>query len=109
MYLMTASICSDVSSSTNDGMIGEKPRPWPPSVIVAFQSTSSSGVVPAQSEKSGNVDGRSNMVLVGRRTFTVWPVASGAAGLVDRLARREATRRRHERLPGRSGSGEQRD
>jgi hypothetical protein len=45
-------------------MMREKPRPWPPSVIVAFQSTSSSGVVVAQSEKSGNVDGLSKPIVV---------------------------------------------
>lgn len=30
IYVMILSICSDVSSSANDGMMGEKPRPWPP-------------------------------------------------------------------------------
>ena len=43
-------------------MIREKPRPRPPCVIVAFQSTSSSGVVDGQSLKSGKVDGRSKPV-----------------------------------------------
>jgi hypothetical protein len=61
---MTASICSGVSCSANEGMIREKPRPYPPCVIVAFQSTSSSGVVPAQSVKSGNVEGLSKLVDV---------------------------------------------
>jgi len=45
-------------------MIREKPRPCPPCVIVAFQSTSSSGVVLGQSVKSGKVDGLSNPMLV---------------------------------------------
>jgi hypothetical protein len=45
-------------------MIREKPRPWPPWVMVAFQSTSSSGVVVGQSVKSGNVDGLSKPMLV---------------------------------------------
>src|SRR4051812_39243945 len=62
---MIASTWPDVSCSANDGMMREKPRPWPPSMIVAFQSTSSSGVVPAQSVKSGKVAGRSNIVFVG--------------------------------------------
>ena len=42
----------------------EKPRPRPPWVIVAFQSTSSSGVVVAQSVKSGNVEGLSKPIAV---------------------------------------------
>jgi len=46
-------------------MMGENPRPRPPCVIVAFQSISCSGVVEAQSLKSGNVPGRSNPVLLG--------------------------------------------
>jgi len=45
-------------------MMREKPRPRPPAAIVAFQSTSSSGVVPEQSVKFGNVSGRSKPVLV---------------------------------------------
>jgi hypothetical protein len=45
-------------------MIREKPRPWPPCVIVAFQSMSSSGVVVGQSVKSGKVGGLSNPMLV---------------------------------------------
>src|SRR5262249_57137239 len=60
----TASVCAEVSSSANDGMIGEKPRPCPPCAIVALQSTSGSGVVDEQSLKSGNVDGRSHIVDV---------------------------------------------
>src|SRR3954466_2709673 len=61
---ITASICSDVNSSPNAGMIREKPRPPPPCVTVAFQSTSSSGVVLGQSVKSGNVDGLSKPTVV---------------------------------------------
>jgi hypothetical protein len=45
-------------------MMREKPRPRPPSVIVALQSTSSSGVVPEQSVKSGKVEGLSNPIVV---------------------------------------------
>jgi hypothetical protein len=41
--------------------------------MVAFQSTSSSGVVPEQSVKSGNVDGRSNIVLVSGAPAPVAP------------------------------------
>src|SRR6185312_5681875 len=74
-------------------MIGEKPRPWPPRVIVAFQSTSSSGVVPLQSVKSGNVEGRSNIVAVSGAPapvgpwqpahpawYSAWPLVSPRAG-----------------------------
>ena len=46
-------------------MMREKPRPFPPCVIVAFQSTSSSGVADAQSVKSGNVAGLSKPVADG--------------------------------------------
>jgi len=45
-------------------MIRENPRPWPPWVMVAFQSMSCSGVELGQSEKSGKVEGRSKTVLV---------------------------------------------
>jgi hypothetical protein len=45
-------------------MMCEKPRPRPPCAIVAFQSASSSGVVVAQSLKSGKVDGLSKPMLV---------------------------------------------
>jgi hypothetical protein len=44
-------------------MMREKPRPFPPCVIVAFQSTSSSGVADAQSVKSGKVAGLSKPIV----------------------------------------------
>src|SRR4030095_445578 len=53
-YSITLSICSNVSESAKDGMMGTHPLPGPPSWIVARQSKVDSRELPRQSEKSGN-------------------------------------------------------
>jgi hypothetical protein len=58
MYATTSLISWSVSRSPNAGIICESPRDGPPCTITAFQLPFGSGVVPAQSVKSGNVSDR---------------------------------------------------
>jgi len=57
----------------NAGMICDKRREGSPCTIAAFQLPFGSGVVPAQSVKSGNVSGLTNTVLLSGAPLPVLP------------------------------------
>ena len=73
MYAMTSLISSSVSRSPNAGIICESPRDGPPCTITAFQLPFGSGVVPAQSVKSGNISDRAKTVLAMGAPFPSLP------------------------------------
>ena len=89
---ITASICAAVSWSANEGMIRENPRPRPPSRMVAFQSTSSSGVVVAHVSEVGKGGGFVETDGRVRSALAVGPVTARTPGVIDRVAAREVTR-----------------
>ena len=93
----TLSICSLVKASEKDGMIREKPRPAPPSWMVAFQSNSFSPVVPSAIREIGERIRRLEPERTLWLPFSVRTVAADAGRLENLFSGIE--------LEGRAGLG----